>query len=145
MSTIGIMAGLIPAAIGAILVFAAFRSRAANRRFDATAATVSGTLLAIRVETSSFIDDNGITQDTTTRVADVVFRTEAGQEIHASAAADATIAATPPGTPVLLRYDPAKPASIRLGAEPTPSSGPMILGFLALLLIATGVAFALLF
>jgi hypothetical protein len=144
-SDIGILAGLVPAAIGAILLFAAFRARAANRRFEATARTVSGTLLQFREETSSFIDDNGVSQDTTTRVADVVFRTESGQEVHASAGVDATVSAVAPGSPVLLRYDPAKPTSIRLGAEPIPSSGPMILGFLGLLLIATGVAFALLF
>jgi hypothetical protein len=145
MSSTGLIAGLVPAVIGALFLLAAARGRAANRRFEATARTVSGTVLALREESSSYIDDNGISHDTTTTVADVLFRTETGQEMQASATVtDRSVLGTT-GTPVLLRYDPAKPTVVRLGGQPTPSSGPVILGFLGLMLIATGVAFALLF
>jgi hypothetical protein len=144
-STTGLIAGLVPAVIGALFLLAAARGRAANRRFEATARTVSGTILGLREETSSYLDDNGITHDTSTTVADLVFRTEAGQEVHASATVTDRNLLGAPGTPVLLRYDPAKPTVVRLGGQPTPSSGPVILGFLGRMLIATGVAFALLF
>jgi len=85
MSSVGMFAGALFLIVGALLLLAAFRSRAASKRFDAVACHARATVIGIEDDTSTYVDEDGVTRNVTSSVARVSFRTDGGREMFAVA------------------------------------------------------------
>jgi hypothetical protein len=145
MSSIGLIAGGIWFIVGALLLLAAFRSRAASRRFDAVAQTAAATVVGIEDDTSTYVDDDGTTRNVTSSVVRVSFRTADGHETITTGALGRTPTSLTAGASVEIRYDPGDPSDIRIGQAGSTGSTFVLLVALAAVMFLAGAAFAVSF
>jgi hypothetical protein len=145
MSSVGLFAGALWFIVGALLLLAAFRSRAASKRFDAVARPATATVIGIEDDTSTYVDDDGVTQNVTSSVARVSFRTDDGGEIVTTGALGRAHGTPAAGTSVDIRYDPDKPSDIRLGPAGSGGGAFGLLVGVALVMFLAGVVFAIAF
>ncbi len=145
MSSVGQFASALWFIVGALLLLAAFRSRAASKRFETVAHPAVATVIGIESDTSTYVDEDGVTRHVTSSVARVRFRTADGREIITTGAIGR--APTPPsaGTPIDIRYDPHNPSDIRLGPAGSGGSAFFLLVAVALVMFLAGIVFAVSF
>lgn len=145
MSSVGMFAGALWFIVGALLLLAAFRRRAASKRFDAVARHARATVIGIEDDTSTYVDEDGVTRNVTSTVARVSFRTDGGREIITTGALGRAPAAPAAGTSVDIRYDPDNPSDIRLGPAGSGGSAFGLLVGVALVMFLAGIVFAVAF
>lgn len=132
MSPIGLLGASIWFVVGLALLAAAFRSRAASKRFDAVARPAVATVIGLEDDTSSYVDEDGVTRTVTSSVARVTFRTADGRDVNAVGAIGRTPTTLLPGASVDIRYDPGNPSTIRIGSPARSTGG----GFVVLVVVA---------
>ena len=145
MSPIGLLAASIWFLVGLVLLAAAFRSRAASKRFDAVARPAIATVLGIEEDTSTYVDDDGVTHNVTSSVARVSFRTADGRDVVAVGPIGRTPATLVAGASVDIRYDPGNPSTIRIGSAASNGAGFGVLVVVAAVMFLAGIVFAVSF
>jgi hypothetical protein len=145
MSSVGLFASALWFIVGALLLLAAFRSRAASKRFETVARPATATVIGIEDDTSTYVDDDGVTRNVTSSVARVSFRTAEGREVVTTGGLGRSPTAPTAGASVEIRYDPANPSDIRLGPACSGAGafGPLV--GVALVMFLAGIVFAMAF
>jgi hypothetical protein len=144
-SSVGLFTGAMWFILGALLLLAALRSRSASRRFEAIARPATATIVGIEDDTSTYVDDDGMTHTVNSAVARVSFRTADGRDIVTTGALGRTAGRPTAGTSIDIRYDPDNPSDIRVGRAGSGGAPFTLLVGVALVMFIAGVVFVVSF
>jgi hypothetical protein len=145
MSPVGLFAASIWFVVGILLVLAAFRGRARSKRFDAVARPAVAAVIGIEDDTSTYVDEDGVTRNVTSSVARVMFRTPEGREVITTGAIGRTPPPPTPGASIDIRYDHDNPSTIRIGSAGSSGGGFGVLLVVAAVMFLAGIVFAVSF
>jgi hypothetical protein len=144
-SSVGLLAASIWFFVGIVLVVAAFRGRSASKRFDSVAQPAIATVIGIEDDTSTYVDEDGVTRNVTSSVARVSFHTADARDVVTTGAIGRTAPRPTPGASIDIRYDPGDPSTIRIGSADSSSGGFVVLVGAAAVMFLAGTVFAVSF